>query len=416
LEQQDNKHADTGDPFNWNDYDMNSDGYIDNLIVIYNGYDAGEGGLDPVGTPSESRIFAHAGFVNDRIWVSSFTGIAPGSYATASAYRGISGNAICRINFVVHEFLHTFGVIDLYDLDFVGYGCGLFDVMAFPNGQQGKGKYPGNVGPYTKIVLGWLEPIEISQDGTYIANPSFTSTQVYKISAGYPPGEYLLIENRQPLGWEPAFWGGGGIVIWSIDETADRNDGTQTRVKVIQADGRDDLEEKENLGDADDLWITGRELEDTGYPNSRSRRTGQSTNLRIYDFSATQTEMEFSIGLDESPTASPTSTPDPTGTPAPEDTPAPVDTAAPADTPAPVDTAAPADTPAPIDTAAPADTPAPVDTAAPADTPVPIGTTAPGDPNSCAVSLNTEDCLPLLAATTPEPDCDCYNYCGNVYL
>ena len=186
-----------------------------------------------------------------------------------------------------------------------------------------------------------------------------------------------MIENRQQVGWDLSFWGGGGIVIWSIDETAVENDATQTRVKIVQADGREDLENMVNLGDADDIWVAGKELDDTGFPNTRSRRTGQSTGLRIYDFTPLQTEMQFTIGLSTTPAPTPS-----------------------------------LETASPVETASPIETPSPVET----PLPTPERTCSPGDTDCCLVRIDTDECPPLVAATTPELGCDCYNYCGYTYL
>jgi hypothetical protein len=50
--------------------------------------------------------------------------------------------------------------------------------------------------------------------------------------------------------------------------------------------------------DGGDIWKSGRsksELSDTGYPNTKSRRNGQSSGIRIYDFSENDNAMSFSI-------------------------------------------------------------------------------------------------------------------------
>ena len=432
LEELDVKHNDPNDSFHWADHDQNRDGYIDNLIILWNSYAAEVGNAPTAGPPPSQRIVSHSGFVSDGTWNSPTTGMQPAFYATGSAFRGdgsFGSDDIARWNIVAHEFIHVFGMFDLYDISYTGYGCGGYDIMAYTTGQRDRNKEPGNVGPYTKIFLGWLTPTEITSNGVYKINPSFTTSEVYKISEGYPEGEYLLIENRQDqLGWDLQFWGGGGIVIWSIDEDASQNDGTQTRVKVVQADGREDLENKVNLGDADDIWIQGREISNSGFPNTKSRRTGQSTGLRIYDISASQTEMEFTIGgLRQDGGGNPPETPVPVETPSPVDTstPSPMDSSTPVpvddSTSSPVDTSTPApvegSTSSPVDTSTPApvfdnnpSTPAPVITS-----PAPTEQCNPGDTDCCLIAIDTEECLPLLAATTPRPGCDCYNYCGNAY-
>lgn len=55
--------------------------------------------------------------------------------------------------------------------------------------------------PYSRVLAGWLEPIDITEDGYYPIQPCEFSSQVYRITKNYPFGEYLYIENRQPYLW-----------------------------------------------------------------------------------------------------------------------------------------------------------------------------------------------------------------------
>lgn len=54
---------------------------------------------------------------------------------------------------------------------------------------------------FSRIFIGWLEPIELTKDGFYAIQPAELTSQVYVIRKGFRQGEYLLLENRQPYQW-----------------------------------------------------------------------------------------------------------------------------------------------------------------------------------------------------------------------
>jgi hypothetical protein len=62
-------------------------------------------------------------------------------------------------------------------------------------------KIPGHLDPFSRVAATWLDPIEIKEDGYYPIQPSEISSQVYMIKKNFPEGEYLYIENRQPMLW-----------------------------------------------------------------------------------------------------------------------------------------------------------------------------------------------------------------------
>lgn len=88
-------------------------------------------------------------------------------------------------------------------------------------GWDGTGTFPPNLCAWSKSKLGWTDLQVIEKDGTYRLKSSATSNIVYKIMAGYPTGEYLLIENRQPIGYDSKMNGEGGLAIYHIDDKAD---------------------------------------------------------------------------------------------------------------------------------------------------------------------------------------------------
>lgn len=118
-------------------------------------------------------------------------------------------------------------------------------------------EYPGILCPWHRMEIGALEPIEITVDGIYTARASALYKDVYRISLPYEDGEYLLIENRQPVLSDVDLWPPGGILIWHIDENTAGignryrggpflegwpGNGDHYRVALLQADGEYELE------------------------------------------------------------------------------------------------------------------------------------------------------------------------------
>jgi immune inhibitor A len=198
-----------------------------------------------------------------------------------------------------HEFMHGFGLVDLYDQDttdpYVGIaGIGSYDIMCNAYGWTNDGAYPPYVSPYSKVEAGWLQPINISKPGYYTLQPSELSSQIYIIQANYPQGEYLLLENRYGLLWDQKF-SGKGIVIYHIDEAAPLQQhrgypghpdwpAWHYRVAVQQADGLYQIEKGVNLGDAGDFYVQGSVLgpDPNTWPNTDSYQNGQvATGITI---------------------------------------------------------------------------------------------------------------------------------------
>jgi M6 family metalloprotease-like protein len=320
-------------------YDLDGDGVIDSLVILHSGFPAEVGGIDCYKQRSpEQRIWSHAmGTVNNP-WISSDGQYTIGGYTVASSLRGICGSDLARIGVMAHEFVHTWGIPDLYDMagDWIGKGIGTFDIMSNPYGLDGAQTHPSNMGPWVKMQSGWLDPIEITQDGEYFVEASALNPSVYIIRDDFPNGEYLLIENRQPIGWDALLWG-GGLLIWHIDDNMENNsrrgfpgqegwpgNGNHYRVAIAGSDRNFDLEKGYNNGDDSDFWVSGSELapglfefeatDYSQYPNTNSYMLGRifPTGLRIYDISQSGTVMSFKVeGISTAPPLTSTPTPAP---------------------------------------------------------------------------------------------------------
>jgi len=313
--------------YDFKDYDANDDGVVDGFGLLISGYGAEFAGADCEGAENVNRVWSHKGSVN---WVSD-RNVTVDRYYVSSGLRNKCGSDIARMGVICHELGHYLGLPDLYDSTWKGSGIGALDVMSQSWGYDGTGVYPPLLSAWSKVSVGWVIPTVIDQDGTFELENSETSDTVYKIDAGFPEGEYLLLENRQPDGYDSRI-PHGGIAIWHIDENASQNtrgfpgqdedswpeNGNHYRVALLPADGDYHLERGVNQGDAHDLWHASsshKELNSGGdvYPNTDSYQDGliTPTGIRIYGFSSSQNTMTFKVtGLQtKRPTTTPSKSP-----------------------------------------------------------------------------------------------------------
>jgi M6 family metalloprotease-like protein len=330
-------------------YDQDGDGILDTVVMMHSGFPGESEEDDCYNVPYEYRIWAHTVTVNENdIWVSSDGKYRIGTYTVASALRTppdySCSTRLARLGVVTHEFIHTWGLPDLYEMAYdgqIGYGSGHYDIMSDPNGVDGSQVRPCNMSPWSKMRSGWLEPIEITDNGEYFIEASALSPSVYIIRHMFGQDEYLLIENRQPMGYDSDLWE-GGLLIWHIDDNVENNNnagypglsgwpgnGLHYRVAVLAADRKYHMEKGINPGDNGDFWRKGQKLSPgpleyeasifSEYPNTNSY-SNVVTGIRIYDISASQTVMSFKVdGIEPlgPPTLYPSRPPTPRPTPTP---------------------------------------------------------------------------------------------------
>eukprot|EP00980_Cylindrotheca_fusiformis_P003046 scaffold713_cov131-Cylindrotheca_fusiformis.AAC.4 len=297
--------------------------YLRGIAFVHSGYAAEYGQTDcETGATAMNRIISKSWGVVEPIRGSPYT---LSTFITLSPYRLFCNLQIGGVGVHIHEWMHAkYGIEDLYDTAgrygnsrVATGGIGGYGIMSYPGGQKVSAaeNYPGVLCPYHKLKLGYADGIEITYDGTYTARPSELYPDIYIISAPFEEGEYLLIENRQPLLSDKRLWEPGGIVIWHIDENAEGygnfvrggpfldgwpGNGAHYKVAVLQADGKYELEMAINLGHIDDFWKAGDVLgpgngesvaTDAGtYPNTDSYVGGniRVTGLVIDQFAETE--------------------------------------------------------------------------------------------------------------------------------
>jgi M6 family metalloprotease-like protein len=123
--------------FDFSPYDLDNNQRLDGVAILHTGYAAELGGVDCDDASADqfNRIQSIARDAGNADWQDRTYGIELGNVAISSAYRGRCNSNIARLGITTHEFLHTVGLPDLYDLTgrlnptgSVG-GMGSFDIM-----------------------------------------------------------------------------------------------------------------------------------------------------------------------------------------------------------------------------------------------------------------------------------------------
>lgn len=222
----------------WRQYDWDSDGYVDQVYVIYAGNGEADGGAD-------TTIWPHA-------WSLSYSGIGAvtvgenlkvDSYACGSELDG--SNKIDGIGTMCHEFSHCLGYPDFYDTDYSG-GQGMSDWDLMDSGSYNGGGYcPAGYTGYERWMAGWKEPIELNMGEASIENMKGLQDggEFYIMYNDGHTNEYYMLENRTKSGWDKALPGSGLLIIhvdydatiWAWNQPND--DPNHQRMTWIPSDG-----------------------------------------------------------------------------------------------------------------------------------------------------------------------------------
>lgn len=149
-----------------------------------------------------------------------------------------------------HEFGHELGLPDLYDTDDSSEGIGEWCLMGgggwcFREGDP-LGTSPAHFSAWSKAQLGWLQPINVSENLTALEIPPVeTNKAAYRIWRNGEMGpEYFLIENRQPIGFDAGLTrrqkdfnlpDPAGLIIYHVDNLGRQNLDSRRRVDVEEA-------------------------------------------------------------------------------------------------------------------------------------------------------------------------------------
>lgn len=198
-----------------------------------------------------------------------------------------------QIGTFVHENGHMLmGWPDLYSYEEHSNGVGMYCVMnsiSYNNPQQPN--------PYFRSLAGWIDVIDITgqRRGTVYSHTANSHSAYTYVRDSR---ELYFIEARRRIG-RSAGIPGEGLAIWHVHK-----DGLNTAptkgfplLALVQADGRNQLENRNNSGDANDLFRSNFNDRFNSTTNPAALyHDGTGSGIDIADISAVGNVMTFTIG------------------------------------------------------------------------------------------------------------------------
>jgi immune inhibitor A len=290
---------DAADPYvNFADYDHDGDLWVDALIIVHAGPGAEE-------TGSDDDIWSHKWQMPHVVWKDSVR------LYTFNMDPEVRSGGLVDMGVFCHEFGHTLGLPDLYDVDYSSEGLGNWSVMSHGSWNNG-GKTPAHFDAWCKKFLGFSEVQQLTVNQTAVEILQVDTSPVsYRLwTSGGTGSQYFLVENRQKVGFDK-YLPGDGLVIYHVDEGGSNDDewcpgdpaSPHYKVALEQADGFYQLEGCGgyglNQGDAGDPfpgYYNNRAFDDTSNPSSRDYNDN-STQVAVWNISDSDSAMYANLDV-----------------------------------------------------------------------------------------------------------------------
>ena len=242
------------------------DGLLHGLVIVHAGPGA-EGGA--------ANIWSHRGNINTALQLDS---ISIADYIMNPEEN--PGGGMSAIGVFCHEYGHTLGLPDFYDIAYNpgSNGLGNWALMASGN-YNGQSRLPSHMCTFSKWSLGFMHATTLPTNVSQATIPPLSTDSVaYAIvpGGGMVNGpQYWIVENRQPYGFDAGL-PGSGLLIYHIDLNRLTNtDPSNYRIAIEQADGLNQLAFGGSRGDAADSW--------PGTTNNRNFHTYTTPDSRFYN-------------------------------------------------------------------------------------------------------------------------------------
>ena len=187
---------------NFADYDVNGDGLVDLVYVIYAGHSAN------VTRNKITDIWPKSGTVNIS---NTFDGKSIRRFGVSNELTGLENKAkdketINGIGLFCHEFSHTLGLPDIYAYHTDAenqddQGMEYWDLMDGGTGVRG-GRIPASYLAWEREVMGWMKIDELKKDSSIENLKSIDNGgKAYKIVNPNDSNEYIVLQSIQKGAW-----------------------------------------------------------------------------------------------------------------------------------------------------------------------------------------------------------------------
>ncbi|MBO7068459.1 MAG: M6 family metalloprotease domain-containing protein [Bacteroidaceae bacterium] len=246
---------------NYSDYDWDGDGYVDQVFVMYAGYNEAQD------AEQTSLIWPHEWTLSSASWCGDGNGrqrkdgVIINTYACSSELRDSVGTDLDGIGTACHEFSHCLGLPDMYDTDKtdgIGFGMDMWSLMDAGSygGKDYDGTTPTGYTSYERMFCGWLAPEKLT-DPCMIRDMAALSEEpkAYILYNDGYRNEYYLLENRQNTGWDTYLPGHGMLVLhvdydsYAWDNNAVNDVNSHPRLTIIPADNQFQTEKYPTISD-----------------------------------------------------------------------------------------------------------------------------------------------------------------------
>lgn len=219
----------------FNVYDWNGNGWVNQVLYVFAGYSGNNAKSFGYVWPNTNTIST----------IQTPSGQRISNYSVTAECWPIPDKESCGIGTICHEFSHSLGLPDIYPTNSsAGYSMvDEWDVMDGGNFTN-YGWCPPNYSPLEKILMKWLEPIELTEATTITGLKSVADGgEIYKIR--HTDDEYYLLENRQWTGWDAGV-PGRGLVVYHVKYSYSRWSSNMVNsiagspfYSIVHADGLD---------------------------------------------------------------------------------------------------------------------------------------------------------------------------------